>query len=149
MKISVTVDSAEVKRALAKLERRIPLAAKQEVATSALNIRLGAMQRCPVDMGKLRASIGIEYVRGGLGAEIGTFEVSDKTETKYAPYVEFGTKPHEIVPKTKRALFWPGALHPVASVQHPGTKARPFLFPAWEEERPKLLTRIAERLANG
>ncbi len=142
MKVSVTADSAGVKKALATLEKRVPLAAKQEVATSALNIRFGAMQRCPVDTGRLRASISIEYVRDGLGAEIGT-------EMQYAPYVEFGTKPHEIKPKTKRALFWPGAAHPVASVQHPGTKAQPFLFPAWEEERPKLLTRIKERLANG
>src|SRR6202162_108876 len=40
----------------------------------------------------------------------------------YAPFVEFGTKPHTIYPKDKKALFWPGASHPVAKVNHPGTK---------------------------
>jgi len=45
----------------------------------------------------------------------------------YAPYVEFGTKPHVILPKEKMALYWPGAAHPVARVNHPGTKANPFL----------------------
>src|ERR1700724_2628805 len=40
----------------------------------------------------------------------------------YAPYVEFGTKPHVILPKNKKALYWPGAAHPVASVNHPGSK---------------------------
>ncbi|HEX3861297.1 MAG TPA: HK97 gp10 family phage protein [Stellaceae bacterium] len=45
----------------------------------------------------------------------------------YAPYVEFGTKPHVILPKDKKALYWPGASHPVARVNHPGTKPNPFL----------------------
>src|ERR1700719_525659 len=40
----------------------------------------------------------------------------------YAPFVEFGTKPHVILPKDKKALYWPGASHPVAKVNHPGTK---------------------------
>src|SRR5438045_9414987 len=45
----------------------------------------------------------------------------------YAPYVEFGTKPHVILPKDKKALYWPGAEHPVRRVNHPGTKPKPFL----------------------
>jgi hypothetical protein len=40
----------------------------------------------------------------------------------YAPFVEFGTAPHTIEAKNAKALFWPGANHPVRSVQHPGTK---------------------------
>jgi hypothetical protein len=45
----------------------------------------------------------------------------------YAPYVEFGTAPHTITPKAKKALSWPGAAHPWASVHHPGTKPNPFM----------------------
>jgi hypothetical protein len=45
----------------------------------------------------------------------------------YSPYVEFGTKPHTILPKDKKALWWPGAAHPVKSVNHPGTKPNPFM----------------------
>ena len=45
----------------------------------------------------------------------------------YAPFVEFGTRPHVILPKEKQALFWPGAAHPVRSVNHPGTRANPFM----------------------
>jgi hypothetical protein len=45
----------------------------------------------------------------------------------YAPLVEFGTKPHVIRPKDKQALYWPGADHPVRSVNHPGTKANPYM----------------------
>lgn len=42
----------------------------------------------------------------------------------YAPHIEYGTRPHVIRPKTKKALSWKGAIHPVRKVNHPGTKAR-------------------------
>jgi hypothetical protein len=45
----------------------------------------------------------------------------------YAPFVEFGTKPHVIEAKDKKALYWPGAEHPVRRVNHPGTKENPFM----------------------
>jgi hypothetical protein len=45
----------------------------------------------------------------------------------YAPMVELGTKPHTIAPKSAKALYWPGAEHPVARVNHPGTKANRFM----------------------
>jgi|GEM_PF-1521389 len=45
----------------------------------------------------------------------------------YARFVEFGTLPHRIEAKNGQALFWPGADHPVRSVQHPGTKANPYM----------------------
>ena len=48
-------------------------------------------------------------------------------EMDYAPFVEFGTAPHAIYPKDKKALFWEGAEHPVKAVQHPGTAANPFM----------------------
>lgn len=31
------------------------------------------------------------------------------------------SSPHRIVPKTKKALYWKGAKHPVRSVNHPGS----------------------------
>jgi hypothetical protein len=45
----------------------------------------------------------------------------------YASFVEFGTKPHVIEPKDKKALYWQGADHPVKRVNHPGTAANPFM----------------------
>lgn len=45
----------------------------------------------------------------------------------YAPFVQFGTKPHVIEAKDKKALFWPGAAHPVRKVNHPGTAANDFM----------------------
>lgn len=45
----------------------------------------------------------------------------------YAAAVEFGTGPHDIVPKNKKALFWPGARHPVKRVHHPGSAPNPYM----------------------
>jgi hypothetical protein len=42
-------------------------------------------------------------------------------------YQDKGTKgPYTIRPRTKRALFWKGAAHPVKRVSHPGLKAQRF-----------------------
>lgn len=51
----------------------------------------------------------------------------------YAIYIEMGTKPHIITPRTKKALYWKGAEHPVKKVHHPGTDAKPFVQPSFEE----------------
>jgi hypothetical protein len=68
---------------------------------------------------------------------------------KYARWVEEGTGPHVIMPKTKKALFWPGADHPVRTVNHPGTKPHPFLIPAAEMHYPSLALRIRAQLEWG
>ena len=66
--------------------------------------------------------------------------------TKYAAWVEFGTEPHVIFPRTKKALFWPGADHPVRMVNHPGTRPRPYLIPAMEQHYPSLGLRIRAQI---
>ena len=48
-------------------------------------------------------------------------------KTSYSRFVEFGTKPHIIEPKDAKALYWPGAQHPVKIVHHPGTKANDYM----------------------
>lgn len=50
-------------------------------------------------------------------------------------FVEYGTRPHIIRPRSKQALWWPGAHHPVKSVYHPGTQAQPFIRPAALRQR--------------
>ena len=69
----------------------------------------------------------------------------------YAAAVEFGTKPHVILPKRASVLAWPSAegsrrlsgrarkgttsadMTFAAKVDHPGTKAQPFVVPAAQE----------------
>ena len=49
----------------------------------------------------------------------------------YAPFVEFGTKPHDI---------WLGAAHPYKHVHHPGTKANDFMNRIAEAATPDIVT---------
>ena len=68
---------------------------------------------------------------------------------KYARWVEEGTAAHVILPVKKKALFWPGADHPVRMVWHPGTKPRPYLVPTAQEKYSSLPLRIRAELEWG
>ncbi|WP_299523269.1 hypothetical protein [uncultured Methanobrevibacter sp.] len=46
---------------------------------------------------------------------------------RYWPYVNYGTGPHTIVPRNKKALYWKGAKHPVPKVNHPGIQGNRFV----------------------
>ena len=65
----------------------------------------------PVDTGRLRSSIVVEE-------EDDTWVIG--TSVPYAEQIEIGMKPTVITPKNKKALYWPGAAHPVKKVNHPG-----------------------------
>ncbi len=56
-------------------------------------------------------------------------------DCNYATDVELGTPAHVITPRNKKALYWPGADHPVARVNHPGTEPMPYLRPALYQRR--------------
>lgn len=79
----------------------------------------------PVKTGRLRASGRIES-RRTLGLRT-IYTIG--FDVYYAPFVNDGTKPHKIRPKTKQALKFNvgGRTVFAAVVNHPGTKANPFL----------------------
>lgn len=58
---------------------------------------------------------------------------------RYVAFVILGTKPHVIVPRVKKALYWEGAAHPFVRVNHPGTKANDFREPAAEAAYPEIV----------
>ena len=84
-----------------------------------------------------------QYVpkRSGRLAESLRAEVHDKVlrvgslDVNYATDVEMGTSAHVIKPRFKRALYWEGADHPVARVNHPGARPQPYLRPALYQRR--------------
>jgi hypothetical protein len=83
---------------------------------------------------------------GDASAAMGRSSVQLGASAPYAPYIEYGTQPHEISPVNKRALFWPGAEHPVMHVHHPGTKANPVLWNALVSTEPMVREIIAAAL---
>lgn len=74
-----------------------------------------------------------------------------KADTPYAAPVEFGSKPHVIKPRNARVLAWGGSrrlsgrlrsgakpTNFAASVNHPGSKAKPYLIPGAKKAAGKL-----------
>ena len=85
-------------------------------------------------------SVKTGHLRRGITTDVGNMEVTVHTSNiKYARGVEEGTRPHIIKAKNKKALYWKGAKHPVKSVRHPGSRAKPFLIPAFEKEKEVLV----------
>ena len=85
-------------------------------------------------------SVKTGHLRRGITTNVGNMEVTVHTSNiKYARLVEEGTRPHTIRAKNKKALYWEGASHPVKSVRHPGSKAKPYLIPAFEKEKEVLI----------
>lgn len=109
---------------------------------SAMTIQKDAMSNLTsngsVKTGHLRR--GIANFRRGMTATVHTSNI------KYAVMVEKGTKAHIIKPKNKKALYWKGASHPVKKVNHPGSKAKPYLIPAFEKETPYFLKKLEEAI---
>jgi HK97 gp10 family phage protein len=90
-----------------------------------------AKANTPVRTGTLRRSITSNPVTATHGV-VGT-------SVPYAKYVHEGTGARVIVPVNKKALYWPGAAHPVRRVNHPGTKANPFMRRALEMRRGEVI----------
>ena len=97
------------------------------VAKVSFEIQRDIRAEAPHRTGALQRSVLVENM--GDSAAVSANE-------KYAIYVEKGTDPHVIVPVKKKALFWKGALHPVAMVNHPGTKANPFFKRGLDKAQP-------------
>jgi HK97 gp10 family phage protein len=139
-----SVASADVSR-LAEALRRT--AAQSRTTTmdvliqSSNQIMAEMLVRVPVDTGRLRGSIGVKVE--GDKVIIGP----DATVAPYAPYVEFGTQPHDIKPKTAGGVlvFTIGGKKVFTKlVHHPGTRAQPFVIPAFEAWVDSLGTMAAE-----
>ena len=99
------------------------------------------MRNSPVDHGLLRS---------WFIASMSDTEAHIKSPAEYAIYQDQGTRPHMIYPKGQatyhagqkltsgKALWWPGAKHPVRAVHHPGTKAKHFVDKSFRQLKPRI-----------
>ena len=127
----------------ANLNRTFKAQGKREGDAAARQVVNRAKVLCPVDTGRLRASIRVER-RSLFGLRLRWTVGSD---VEYASMVNDGTKPHKIKPKrahtlrrSQRGVVKPalrfvvnGRVVYAREVQHPGTKAKPFLDRALRE----------------
>lgn len=115
---SVRLDRASIRRSI----RGASMSELRRVGPMVVN---RAKILCPVDTGRLRASIQGEARRTWtLRPQFTVF-----SEVEYAPYVNDGTRPHVIRPKNAKALRFvvDGQVVFARVVNHPGTRAKPFL----------------------
>ena len=92
-------------------------------------------------------SVVTGHLRRSVATKMGDLEATIHTSNvKYAAIVEKGSKAHVIRPKNKKALYWKGAKRPVKLVNHPGSKAKPYLEPALESEKDKFIENLKEAI---
>ena len=135
----IKIDSSDLNKfsvILRELPDEIKNDVRKVVKNSAFNIERNAKSSASVKTGHLKRSISTKI--GDMEATIHT------SNLKYAPMVEFGTRPHIIRAKNKKALYWKGAKHPVKQVNHPGSKAKPYLIPAFNQEKDQFLEKLKE-----
>ena len=104
-----------------------------QVERSAINIEREAKNAAPVDMGILRSSIAKTVTASDSGRVL---EAEVGTNVEYAPFVEFGTGSGVSVPAGQEEFAMQFKGKTGRKRNYP---ARPFLFPAWERERPKFV----------
>ena len=92
-------------------------------------------------------SVVTGHLRRSIATQMGDLEATIHTSNvKYAVIVEKGSKAHVIRPKNKKALYWKGAKRPVKYVNHPGSRAKPYLEPALESEKDKFIENLKEAI---
>ena len=115
---------------------------QKAVKKSAFNIEANAKKNLASNK-----SVVTGHLRRSIATKIGDLEATIHTSNvKYAVIVEKGSKAHIIRPKNKKALYWEGASRPVKMVNHPGSRAKPFLIPAFESEKDKFIENLKEAI---
>lgn len=127
-------DEAQAQAVIAAGKRAVKRVGELFVADFWGNLREDA----PVDHGRLAGSF---QLRGGDG------EWHIVSGVEYAMAVWKGSKPHVILPRIKKALFWAGANHPVMKVNHPGTKPNDFVERSFKRSQNRAADFIAQAIA--
>lgn len=109
--------------------------------------------RAPVgETGAYRSSIHVE--QGEVKSTSAEASVLTNHEAAFALEMGSGlqaeTGPKEkyaIEPDEKKALFWPGAAHPMFRVMHPGIDAQPHWRPGFEAGKDKATTAVGQSIS--
>jgi hypothetical protein len=115
-----------------------PIIQKAIVATQAILAKYTTAATVPVKTG---------YLVQNWAFAIGNLQARWYPRASYAPYVEFGTKPHEIRPVNKRVLANVATGQVFGTlVHHPGTKANPFIERIIAAAQPDIETLFVQAL---
>jgi hypothetical protein len=115
-----------------------PIIQRAIVAAQAILAKFTTAATVPVKTG---------YLVQNWAFEVGTLQARWYPRASYAPYVEFGTGPHEIKAVNKKVLANTATgqiFGPI--VHHPGTKANPFLERIIAAAQPDIETLFVQAL---
>ncbi len=122
--LGFTIDASDLVRVggnSGRAESNIPGNMKKELRVVGGKAKVAAIREAPFKTRRLRNTLELVEHFG-----LGDPSVSVVEDVPYGKFVRHGTRPHVILPRFKKALFWPGAAHPVRIVHHPGTKPNPY-----------------------
>jgi hypothetical protein len=92
-----------------------------------------------------------ELAEGIIVHKIGPYAWEIKATADYDKWVRQRTRPHFIMPRVKKALWWPGLAHPVPWVgppytkRHPGTKANLYMQRGADKAKSPIMA-LAQKL---
>ena len=118
------------------------------VQNSTKAISAGARRRVPVKTGRTKKSITSRFSRNKYGR--GLVEGESVTKQPHAHLLEFGARATVSTPKTKKAMKigYSGTgvslKYFAARANIPARRPRPFMRPAFEDEKPNLIRAIGE-----
>ena len=139
MSLEVLVDNETLIAGLQNKADRIPEELKNLVNTAAFAVDREVKEASPVITGNLQGATSIDNL-----SDYQKRIFVDEGIAPYAIFVIKGTQPHDIYPVNGKALYWPGADHPVKVVHHPGTEANDYFSTGVENARPEIDTAINE-----
>ena len=139
--VEFKLDYNDLRVNIEEVEKRTLIELKKAVKDTAEDIKKDAKKKVAYKTGALSRSINTTYGKQGSEAVI-------KADVSHASFVEYGTRAHTIRPKNKKALaFNSGNKMTFAKkVNHPGTKAKPFMEPAFNENVPLFIKRLEDAL---
>lgn len=135
--ITVTLDYRRLSSAAGAV--RVAATAIQDrtlLAAGSLIVVRHLQAEAPTKTGRLRGSIVAKDESGGVGFY----------SVRYGRYVNDGTRPHTIIPRTARVLVFQvgGKTVFARQVNHPGTKANPFVRRALDASTDELKVLMLE-----
>lgn len=143
--LTVQVNTKKIQKNIEKYTADKLKEIRDVINASALQIQADAKRKCPVNINRLRSSIAIETI-----TQTSTeYVLRVGTNVFYAPYVEFGTgifavngdgrKTPWAFKKTNTMKKYKFKTIDIEGQEYfvtRGSKPHPFLFPAYEKERP-------------
>lgn len=136
----INIDKHEIDKAIGQIsqyDQRQQQQIGDTIEKSTSNIKMGVLRRMPIRTGTMAKTLTSTFNRYSLS---GTVVI----KSPVAHLIEFGAKGATEVPKHEKALHGPGITGTgfASKVVIPAREAHPMMRPAYEDEKPNLMSNI-------